>query len=127
MFLLDTHTFLWFLLDDPKLPAQIKATIESAQGVFISIASFWEMAIKDSIGKLRLPAPIPDLLSGCVKDGFTVLPIKGEHLALLKELPKIHGDPFDRLLICQATAEKMTLITADENIAKYDVSVLWTV
>ena len=125
MFLLDTHAFLWFLSDDPKLPALAKTTVESAQSVFISIASFWEMAIKDSLGKLKLPASIPDLISGCARNGFAVLPIKAEHLALLKELPRIHGDPFDRLLICQASSENMTLITADENIAKYDVPVLW--
>ena len=126
MFLLDTHAFFWFLSDDPKLPAHAKTTIESAQSVFISIAFFWEMAIKDSLGKLKLPASIPDLISGCERNGFTVLPITAEHLALLKELPRIHGDPFDRLLICQATAENITLITTDENIAKYDVPVLWT-
>ena len=125
MFLLDTHAFLWFLCDDPKLSAHAKTIIESEQGVFISIASFWEMAIKDSLGKLKLPASIPDLISGCERSGFAVLPIKAEHLALLKELPKLHGDPFDRLLICQAAAENMTLISADENIAKYAVPVLW--
>ena len=63
-------------------------------------------------------------MEACEKIGFMILPIKADHLALLKALPKLQGDPFDRLLICQANAEKMKLITLDENIRKYDVPVL---
>jgi len=125
MFLLDTHALLWFLSDDPKLPAVVKTTIESEQVLGVSIASFWEIAIKESIGKLSLPAPIMVLMEDCEKLGFFILPIRAVHLALLNSLPKIHGDPFDRLLICQAKAEGFTLITADENVLKYDVPTLW--
>ena len=125
MFLLDTHAFLWFLNDDPKLPANIQELIEKEPNVYVSIGTFWEIAIKESIGKLTIPASVATLMSDCEKERIVILPIKPEHLALLKELPKIHGDPFDRLLICQAAAEGMTLITADENIAKYSVKTLW--
>ena len=125
MYLLDTHAFLWFLSDDPKLPATVKGTIEEAENVYVSIASFWEIAIKESIGKLILPAPITQLMEACEKLGFAILPIKAVHLSLLKGLQRLHGDPFDRLLICQAKAEDMTLVTLDENIRKYEVSVFW--
>ena len=125
MFLLDTHTFLWFLEDDPKIPKNVKETIETAQDIRVSIGTFWEMAIKASIGKLTLPAPITTLMDDCTELGFTILPIEASHLERLKELPKIHKDPFDRLLVCQAQAENLTVITADENIAKYDIQTLW--
>ena len=126
MILLDTHTFLWFLNDDPKLPAATKDLIETAQNVFVSIGSFWEIAIKESLGKLTIPASVSELISDCESNRMTLLPVKAAHLDLLKDLPKIHGNPFDRLLICQAKAENLTLITVDENIKKYDVKTLWT-
>ncbi|MBE7003552.1 MAG: type II toxin-antitoxin system VapC family toxin [Ruminococcaceae bacterium] len=101
MYLLDTHTFLWFLNDDPKLPHDTKELIETAaEPISVSIGTFWEMAIKDSIGKLELPAPITQLMEDCREMGFTILPIQPSHLERLKQLPKLHGDPFDRLYIC---------------------------
>ena len=125
MLLLDTHALLWFLGDDPKLSAAAKAAMESERDVYISIGSFWEIAIKESLGKLQLPVTISELIENSIRIGFTVLPIKADHLALLKTLPRIHGDPFDRLLICQAMSEKAALITMDENIGKYGVEILW--
>ena len=125
MILLDTHAFLWFLNDDPKLPANIKELIENEQKVYVSIGSFWEIAIKESIGKLTIPSPVATLMSDCEREQIGILPIRADHLALLKELPKINGDPFDRLLICQAVAEGMPLVTADEYIAKYHVQTIW--
>ena len=124
MLLLDTHAILWFLNDDPKLPARMKEAIRTEKNVYVSVASFWEIAIKESIGKLKIPAPVAQLMEACEDNGFMILPIKADHLALLKGLPKLHGDPFDRLLICQAKSEGMALITLDENIRKYEVSVL---
>ena len=126
MVLLDTHAFLWYINRDEKLPASVRAVIDSAEEpVFVSIGSFWEMAIKDSLGKLRLPAPIAELMEDCRQCGFSILPIEAAALARLKSLPRIHGDPFDRLLICQALAHGLTLLTADDNIARYDVSTSW--
>ena len=125
MYLLDTHTLLWFLNDDPKLSKKVKELIETTQQIYVSIGTFWEMSIKNSIGKLSLPAPISEIIAGCESLGFSVLPIKAAHLERLKTLPFIHRDPFDRLLICQAQAEDMTLITVDESIVKYDVRTKW--
>lgn len=125
MILLDTHTFLWFVNDPSQLPAHVNQLIEEADDVFVSIASFWEMAIKSSKGKLGLPASITQMMMDCRMMDFTILPIKGSHLERLNHLPWIHKDPFDRLLICQAQAEGLTLLTVDENIPKYDVQTAW--
>ena len=122
MLLLDTHTFLWFEENNPKIPAQVMDEILTDNDVFISIASFWEIAIKCSMGKLDLRVPIDELMDQCE---FPILPIRTAHLKLLNSLPWIHRDPFDRLLICQAQAEGLTLVSADENIRKYDVKTLW--
>lgn len=125
MILLDTHALLWFLNDDEKLPKHIHDLIESDTGVCVSIASFWEIAIKNSIGKLPLKCSVTEMLKICEDHDMRVLQIEPTHLERLKILPKIHGDPFDRLLICQAQEESLTLVTRDENIPKYDVGTIW--
>ena len=125
MLLLDTHAFYWFICDDERMPEHIKRAIEEENQVFVSIGSFWEMAIKESIGKLTLPAAITELMETCTELSFSILPIRNTHLERLKALPWIHRDPFDRLFICQAQAEGLTLVTADENIRKYDIDTLW--
>ena len=125
MYLLDTHALLWFLDDDAKLPVATKELIGTSPDVYVSIASFWKVAIKSSIGKLKLNDSITRIMELCSEKKITVLPIKAAHLERLRTLPFIHKDPFDRLLICQAQAEDMTLITVDENIPKYDVRTKW--
>ena len=125
MILLDTHAIYWFLSENPKLPEKTRRLIESDYKVYVSILSFWEMSIKSSIGKMELPASITEMIRECKRMGFTLLAIEPSHLERLKSLPKIHGDPFDRLLICQAQEESLTLVTRDENIPKYDVGTLW--
>ena len=125
MILLDTHTLLWFLSDDPMLPEATKELVGTSENVYVSIATFWEMAIKNSIGRLMLADPISRIAEICEENRITILPIKALHLDILRKLPRIHKDPFDRLLICQAKAEGMALVTVDENIAKYDVKTLW--
>lgn len=127
MYLLDTHALLWFANDDPKLPTNVKELLESKQVFYISICSFWEMAIKNSNGKLRLPASISQMMKDFQEQGFTILPIKATHLERLKDLPKHHGDPFDRLIVCQAMEERFTIITTDENIPKYKVKTYWKI
>ena len=119
------HAIYWFFTEDDKLSVEIKKRIETETDVYVSIVSFWEMAIKSSIGKMELPAPISVMIDECEKMGFEVIPIAAAHLERLKDLPKIHGDPFDRLLICQAQEEGLEFITKDENIPKYDVKTLW--
>ena len=125
MILLDTHTFLWFVNDTSRLPMRVNNAIEDAEDVYISIASFWEMTIKSSLGKLDLPASISQMMEDCSKMDLSLLPIKSGHLEKLQSLPWIHRDPFDRLLVAQAQDEKLTLVTADGNIARYDVSTFW--
>lgn len=128
MYLLDTHVLLWFLNDAPLLPVNIKKLIGKSKEtiVFVSIASFWEMAIKDSKGKLTLAQPIPDIMKLCSETlDMTVLNIRDVHLETLRTLPWVHKDPFDRLMISQAISEKLTLISADQSIAGYSVRRLW--
>ncbi len=105
-YLLDTHTLLWFFHNDPKLPESTKDIICSNVDVSVSMASFWEIAIKKSIGKLDISESVSDL----------------EQLRLL---PFIHRDPFDRLLISTAVEENLTLVTCDEKIQKYNLNILW--
>ena len=125
MLLLDTHTFLWFEDNNTKLPEKVKEEIETNSEVFVSIASFWEMAVKNSIGKLNLTASVTELMEDCAEFGFAILPINGRHLDRLTKLPWTHRDPFDRLLICQAQEENLTLVTADATIKQYDVANFW--
>ena len=125
MYLLDTHTLLWFMMDDPKQPDGVKSLMESDGAFFVSIASFWEIAIKNAKGRLILPGSIPFMAEACLSLGFQILPIRPQHLDKLKNLPDIHADPFDRLLICQALAEDLTVLTADGNIPRYPVRTLW--
>ena len=92
---------------------------------YLSIISAWELAIKISLGKLDFNRKAAGFLHLAKTNGFIVLPIKDDHLTSLESLPLIHRDPFDRLLIATALIENMTLITADKNIAQYDVRYLW--
>ena len=124
MLLLDTHTYLWFISDNPLLPQWVSEEIQTSENVFVSIASFWEIAIKNAKGLLDIQVPVSKMMEDCALLNFTVLPINGMHLDKLKVLPYIHKDPFDRILICQAQAEDMKLVTADSSIVQYDVKTI---
>ena len=125
MYLLDTHAMLWYLRDSPELSASAHSLIDKAEYVAVSIASFWEIAIKQSIGKMQLCMTIPELESLCLDRDIQVLPIQSVVLEQIKSLPKIHGDPFDRLIIAQAQIGKMTIITRDRIIPQYPVPTIW--
>ena len=125
MYLLDTHAMLWYLRDSPELSASAHSLIDKAEYVVVSIASFWEVAIKQSIGKIQLCMTIPELESLCLDRAIQVLPIQSAVLEQIKSLPKIHGDPFDRLIIAQAQIGKMTIITRDRMIPQYPVPTIW--
>ena len=125
MYLLDTHAMLWYLRDSPELSASAHSLIDKAEYVAVSIASFWEIAIKQSIGKMQFCMTIPELESLCLDRDIQVLPIQSVVLEQIKSLPKIHGDPFDRLIIAQAQIGKMTIITRDRMIPQYPVSTIW--
>ena len=125
MYLLDTHAMLWYLRDSPELSASAHALIDNAEYVAVSIASFWEIAIKQCIGKMQFCMTIPELESLCLDRDIQVLPIQSTVLEQIKSLPKIHGDPFDRLIIAQAQIGKMTIITRDRIIPQYPVPTIW--
>jgi PIN domain nuclease of toxin-antitoxin system len=125
--LLDTHTLLWFLTNDSSLSARARAAIEDPANVsHVSAASLWEVAIKFALGKLKLPAPYADIFPGQLElNGFVLLPITPTHCATLLGLPFHHRDPFDRLLLAQAKAEGMTLVTDDGQFGPYGVPLIW--
>ena len=125
MYLLDTHAMRWYLRDSPELSASAHALIDNAEYVAVSIASFWEIAIKQCIGKMQFCMTIPELESLCFDRDIHVLPIQSTVLEQIKSLPKIHGDPFDRLIIAQAQIGKMTIITRDRMIPQYPVPTIW--
>ena len=120
--LLDTHIVLWALSEPERLSSAVVEMVMSMEhDVWVSHVSAWEMMIKSSLGKLIIPH---DLESSVYQSGFRWLPIQYHHIDRLKTLPLLHHDPFDRLLICQALEEGMTLVTADGMIHQYDVSLL---
>lgn len=118
-FLLDTHTLLWWLNDSPQLGPRCRQMISDDRNqVFVSAATTWEISIKMAIGKLRAPE---DMDSVVEDEGFSKLPISLYHGQLAGSLPAHHRDPFDRMLIAQAQAEGLILLTADENISLYNL------
>jgi PIN domain nuclease of toxin-antitoxin system len=125
--LLDTHTFLWFVVDDERLSDAARALIEAEDSQpFLSIASLWEMAIKVSLGKLMFEQPfdvfVPQQLA---MNGIGILNISIEHTAAISTLPFHHRDPFDRLIAVQAKVEKMCLVSADPAFDAYEVQRVW--
>ena len=120
--LLDTHVLIWALENNPTLSDDARSSIIRASNmVFVSSVSIWEIGIKKSLGKLETP----DNLAEEIKlHRFTPLSISYDHAELAGKLPDIHRDPFDRMLIAQAIIEKLTLVTRDKLIPRYDVKTL---
>ena len=114
--LLDTHLFLWAVSAPARLSADARKQIEAGD-VFISAASIWEIAIKSGIGKLT--ADPAELLAGIEPAGFSLLAVTGEHAAKVAQLPPLHKDPFDRMLVAQALTEPMVVLTNDEALRGY--------
>ena len=121
--LLDTHIFLWWLTDNPALSKRARAVIGDADSeIYISAATAWEIAIKQAIGKLDFPM---ERLSESISDAnFIPLPIEIPHTILAGALPRHHADPFDRMLVAQASHEGLTIVSADPLIRAYAVAVL---
>ena len=115
--LLDTHILLWALNDDPKLSNEAQRLIKHAADIYVSAASFWEMAIKVGVGKLAVD--LDEIREYCLESGFVELPITLEHAIAVKDLEHHHKDPFDRLIIATALSEPMKLLTADPQVAQY--------
>ena len=123
-YLLDTHAILWYFQGNENLPKKIRTIIES-KSCFYSIISFWEIAIKQKLGKLDSSFSIQELESMCTKANIQNAPITSKSIETTKFLPLIHRDPFDRLLIAQAKNLNLILITKDMFIPQYDVKTLW--
>jgi PIN domain nuclease of toxin-antitoxin system len=125
--LLDSHALLWFCEGNASLSAPARAAIEdSSNEKYVSHATAWEVAIKSSLGKLMLAVPYEELFPGALlANGFFTLPADFSHYRELLTMPFHHRDPFDRLLIAQASREGLTLVSKDPHFAAYGVSLLW--
>ena len=125
--LLDTHTLLWWVEDAPQLSVLARNSIMEASGpVYVSLVSVWELAIKISLGKLKLALPVKHYVPyHLAVNGFTQLSIEFSDISQIEALPLHHRDPFDRLLIVQAQAKDLKIISADKGFDRYDITRIW--
>ena len=122
--LLDTHPFVWFLIDPKRIPRRLMTILtDPARVVYVSAVAVWEATIKAGLGKLALP--LDDLESTIGAAGFATLPVTVAHALEVRHLPPLHRDPFDRLLVAQARHERLTLVTRDAAIRRYPINTLW--
>ncbi len=123
--LLDTHIFLWLLTDDQRLPKKVRVAVpDRSNEVYLSVASFWEIIVKYQLGKLPLPQPPETYIPLKRREHrITDLPLNEACVAQLAKLSRIHGDPFDRMLICQAMEHGLTLATVDPIFHSYPVAI----
>jgi PIN domain nuclease of toxin-antitoxin system len=125
-YLIDTHTLLWFLSDDAKLPTTVKTLIENPQNVcLVHHISLWEIAIKVSLNKLPLFISLADFFKATENQGFTIVDTQNSHLLKVATLPFYHKDPFDRLLISYALTENIPIVSVDEHFSQYGVEMIW--
>lgn len=117
--LLDTHVFIWAVTDDPRLSPAARELIETADGVYVSAASIWEIAIKSALG--RIDADAGEIAQAIKKSGFTELPVSAAHAVQAARLPLLneHKDPFDRMLVAQSMIEPLVLLSADTKVLAY--------
>ena len=125
--LVDTHTFLWALLKDPRLSTRAKQVLISGENELVfSLVSLWEIAVKMKIGKLNtVGSSVTYIRDEMAEYGMELLPIRYEHILELERLPLHHSEPFDRLLIAQAVAESLPILTHDEKFPLYPVKLIW--
>lgn len=122
--LLDTHIILWAVTDSPRLPKAAREMIGNERNrIYFSSASIWEVAIKHSLDPRQLPVSSRDLLKYVGQSGYVELPVSGEHAVYVETLPPVHKDPFDRILVAQAFAEPMRLLTHDRTLEQYGEAV----
>ena len=124
--LLDTHAFLWYITNNPKLPQNaFDAIRDKSNEVYLSVVSVWEVLVKHQIGKLALPTPANDYLNERqAVHRIATLPLELAAVSRLTELPLHHRDPFDRMLICQALQHDLMIVTSDEQFRRYPVRLL---
>ncbi len=122
--LLDSHAFLWWVADDPKLSQAARGEISNPESlVFVSAATIWEITVKTALG--RLEPGDADLVAEISENGFLELSITARHAERAGRLPRHHEDPFDRMLVAHAMSEGLTCVTRDPVFSKYDVATLW--
>jgi PIN domain nuclease of toxin-antitoxin system len=122
--LLDTHILLWCLQGSKKLPAKAVDIVQSADEVYASVVSLWEMAIKYSLGKLNMDIDFAELEKAILVSGYEYLPVEAAHTVQLVELPYLHRDPFDRMLVAQSIVEPLRLVTRDSQLARYGSTII---
>lgn len=120
--LLDTHIYLWWLQDHPKLSKNARGKIVSATEVYVSSASIWEASIKAGMGKLDVD--VNALVAEIENSGFRELPVTARHAAMVMQLADVHSDPFDRILIAQALCEPLRFVTVDDVLQRYSELVI---
>ena len=125
MYFLDTNALICALFTPERLSTAARKAMESSETLFVSVVSLWEIAIKQSIGKLDIDASIPEIANACDELRIELLPVRAEQIEGIKHLPPIHNDPFDRLIIAQTISERCVLVTMDKTIPKYAVETLW--
>lgn len=125
--LLDTCAFLWFILESPQLSASARRTfVDPANEMYLSAISTWEIALKSSIGKLPLPGRAAVFVAEQRRlHGVETLPLDEEASLYVPLLPKLHTDPFDRMLICQSIVHGLTILTPDPLISQYPIRTIW--
>lgn len=125
--LLDTHAFLWFVLDSPQLSTSARAlTADPANDVLVSPATCWEIAIKVSLNKLDLHTSFEDFMTRAIEGSqLELLPITTRHLSVVSRMPFHHRDPFDRLIIAQAVVENIGIVSVDPAFDSYGIARFW--
>ena len=125
--LLDTQVFLWMVAGSPRMPAALRDQVCSPDAtVWLSAASVWELAIKQGLGRIVLPAPAAEFAGAeRTRHRITALQIDEAAAAHLPKLPDLHRDPFDRMLVCQAIEHELTLVSADRMLRRYPIKTLW--
>ena len=124
-YLLDTNALLFVFSATSKLSVRARRIVRGELDLSVSVVSFWEIAIKQSIGKLQFNMTIPNLESLCIERNIQILSLGSTAIERIKALPTIHGDPFDRLIIAQAQMEDMTIVTCDKIMPQYPVKTVW--
>lgn len=124
-FLLDTHIVIWFITNDSKLTETVRKAIENVENkCLVSIATYWEIGIKFSLGRLELKSKLENIFDLITQSGLEVLPVTQTHILSASKLEFHHNDPFDRLIIGQSIAENLTLISVDKIFKRYNINLL---
>jgi PIN domain nuclease of toxin-antitoxin system len=124
--LLDTCSTLWYFNGNDEMPQSARETILNSENtIYVSIATIWEVAIKMSIGKLDFNSGIDGFINAIEDEGFLLLDITTKHIKAVNELPFVHRDPFDRMIVAQAIVEELPIMTTDSDIIKYEIETIW--